>query len=254
MFIRRFFGHVRRHSVAYVALFFALSGAAVASTNYITKSEAITNGDLAGSTYGDPLIAAGKVTNKELAHPSVSVNAGTGLTGGGSIALGGSGTLSLASGYQLPQNCSSDQVATSNGSGSWVCKSANVTQMMGGSIGTINATAGDQYLAPIGLSTPDTTSSNVEVGTSAVASAGGNLSVQLSTPPGTGATWGFELVSSSSGVVSACTIANLATTCTKAGPGQTIDAGATVWLHAFVSTGTPAAARVTFGWTATTNS
>ena len=41
-------------------------------------------------------IPAAGVSNSMLANPSLSVNAGTGLTGGGSVALGGTTTLSLA--------------------------------------------------------------------------------------------------------------------------------------------------------------
>jgi len=36
------------------------------------------------------------VTNTMLANPSLTVTAGTGLTGGGSVALGGTTTVSLA--------------------------------------------------------------------------------------------------------------------------------------------------------------
>src|SRR5271154_2541086 len=42
-------------------------------------------------------IANAGVTNTMLAHPSLTVGAGTGLSGGGSVSLGGSTTLSLAS-------------------------------------------------------------------------------------------------------------------------------------------------------------
>jgi hypothetical protein len=51
-------------------------------------------GDLTGN-YPNPIIAPGAVTNAKLANPALSITAGTGLTGGGSIALGGSGTLGV---------------------------------------------------------------------------------------------------------------------------------------------------------------
>lgn len=249
MFIRRLGGHVRQHAVAYVALFFALSGTALAGTSYITKSEKITKGDLTGSTYGDPVIAAGKVTNKKLQQSSLTVNAGTGLSGGGSIALGGSGTLSLASGYQLPQSCSSGQVAKSDGSGGWSCGSANVSQMMGGSDGTISSLVD---LAPVGLSTPNFTYTNVTAGASAVASTAGNLSVQVSTAPGSGNTWKFSLVFHGAVSSLSCTISGTATSCTDTSDTASIPAGTTASFQADPTVGTPAATRVTFGWTDTT--
>lgn len=52
-------------------------------------------GSLTG-TYPNPTIAAAAVTNAMLVNPSLTVTAGTGLSGGGSIALGGSATVDLA--------------------------------------------------------------------------------------------------------------------------------------------------------------
>jgi hypothetical protein len=52
-------------------------------------------GSLTG-TYPNPTIAATAVTNAMLVNPSLTVTAGTGLSGGGSIALGGSATVNLA--------------------------------------------------------------------------------------------------------------------------------------------------------------
>jgi hypothetical protein len=46
------------------------------------------------------------------------VGAGTGLTGGGSD---GAVSLGVAPGYQLPQACSSGEVAKADGAGAWVC-------------------------------------------------------------------------------------------------------------------------------------
>jgi hypothetical protein len=95
--------------IATLALFFALTGGAMAGVKYITASDTIpATSDLAGSTYGNPQIAAGKVTsgkvadgavsNVKLQNSSLSVNPGTGLTGGGSVALGGSTSLGVANG------------------------------------------------------------------------------------------------------------------------------------------------------------
>ncbi|MFO1305471.1 MAG: tail fiber domain-containing protein [Burkholderiales bacterium] len=49
-----------------------------------------------------------------------SVASGTGLTGG---PVTSSGTLSIASAYQLPQSCTNGQVPKSNGAGGWTCAS-----------------------------------------------------------------------------------------------------------------------------------
>ena len=95
---RRVVEQVRRQPVAFVALFVALGGSAVAANNYIRSTDTIPEGDLAGSTYGNPVIASGKVTNAKLANSSLTVSPGTGLTGGGSVALGASTTLGVADG------------------------------------------------------------------------------------------------------------------------------------------------------------
>jgi hypothetical protein len=54
----------------------------------------LTGGPITSS--GTLSIAAGGVTNAMLAHPSLTVTAGTGLSGGGAVALGGSTTLNNA--------------------------------------------------------------------------------------------------------------------------------------------------------------
>jgi hypothetical protein len=64
--------HIRRQPVAFVALFFALGGGAMAASNFIKPTDTIPSGDLAGSTYGNPLIASGKVTTGKLADGSVT--------------------------------------------------------------------------------------------------------------------------------------------------------------------------------------
>src|SRR5947199_10273137 len=92
----RVIGHIRRQPVAFIAPFFALGGGALAANNYIRSTDTIPEGDLAGSTYGNPVIASGKVTNAKLANSSLTLSPATGLTGGGSVALGAGTTLGVA--------------------------------------------------------------------------------------------------------------------------------------------------------------
>lgn len=65
-----------------------------------------------------------------------TVNAGTGLSGGGNT---GALSLAIANGYQLPQGCGSGQLAKADGSGGWNC--AN-DQNSGGTITGITTSGG----------------------------------------------------------------------------------------------------------------
>jgi hypothetical protein len=58
--------------MATLAFFFALTGGATAAVKYLTTSTSITQGDLAGSTYGNPVIAAGKVTTGKIADGAIT--------------------------------------------------------------------------------------------------------------------------------------------------------------------------------------
>jgi hypothetical protein len=59
--------------IATLAFFFALTGGAMAGVKYIAASDTIpTTSDLAGSTYGNPLIAAGKVTSAKIADGAIT--------------------------------------------------------------------------------------------------------------------------------------------------------------------------------------
>ena len=62
-----------------------------------------------------------------------SVGSGTGLTGG---PVTTSGTLSIATAYQLPQGCANGQVAKSNGSSVWTCASDTSS---GGTVTSVTA-------------------------------------------------------------------------------------------------------------------
>jgi hypothetical protein len=64
-----------REPVALLALFFALTGGAVAANNYIRSTDPITAGDLQGSTYGNPAIAAGAIGTSKFAAGAKAPNA-----------------------------------------------------------------------------------------------------------------------------------------------------------------------------------
>jgi hypothetical protein len=58
--------------IATLALFFALTGSAAAGVKYLQASDPITQGDLAGSTYGHPVLAAGAVDSAKIANGAVT--------------------------------------------------------------------------------------------------------------------------------------------------------------------------------------
>ena len=66
--------------------------ALVTSTNTATR---VTAGNLAGTLPASQL--SGTLGNGQLANSSITVNAGTGLSGGGTVALGGAVTLNATS-------------------------------------------------------------------------------------------------------------------------------------------------------------
>ena len=61
--------------MATLAFFFALTGGSMAAAKYLQASDSITQGDLAGSTYGSPTIAAGKITTSKFDSAAVAPNA-----------------------------------------------------------------------------------------------------------------------------------------------------------------------------------
>ena len=68
-------------------------GAGTGTVTNVGSGGGLTGGPITGS--GTLSIATGGVTNTMLANPSLTVAAGTDLTGGGAVALGGSTTLNL---------------------------------------------------------------------------------------------------------------------------------------------------------------
>ena len=63
--------------MATLAFFFALTGGAMATGKYLTANDPINAGDLAGSTYGTPVIAPGKITSAQFAPTAKTPDADT---------------------------------------------------------------------------------------------------------------------------------------------------------------------------------
>ncbi len=70
------------------------TNAATGTVTSVGSGAGLTGGPI--TTAGTLSIATGGVTNAMLVNPSLTVTAGTGLSGGGAVALGGSTTLALA--------------------------------------------------------------------------------------------------------------------------------------------------------------
>ena len=140
--MNRFGGLRRRLSYANVmatlAFFFALTGGAMATNKYLTADDPITAGDLAGSTYGTPVIAAGKITSDKFAPTAKAPDADK---------LDGTDSTQFLKGYVSGTSAESTvsvppgaQVAASN----W-CPAG--MQAIGG--GYFPLTAGDSALRPV---------------------------------------------------------------------------------------------------------
>jgi hypothetical protein len=96
----------------------------------VASGAGLTGGPITSS--GTISVATGGITNTMLANPSLTVTAGSGLTGGGTVALGSSTTLSLLS------SCASGQILKWNGA-AWACAAdAN----SGGTVTSISTSGG----------------------------------------------------------------------------------------------------------------
>ncbi len=83
-------GVISANVIAALALFFGLSGTALAGVKYLTASDSISAGDLAGSTYGAPVIAPGRVTSAKIADGAItSSKFDPGAVAPNSLQLGG---------------------------------------------------------------------------------------------------------------------------------------------------------------------
>jgi hypothetical protein len=253
--------------VGTLALFIALGGTAwaVAANSVGTsqlKNSAVTSPKLANGAVTTPKLAKGAVTASKVGNKSLTgaqINAATlGTVPDASHAtnsdrLGGSAPSAYQS--RVGSSCTLQQFGRTlaiqkiNADGSVSCQPVNVTQFLGGSIGTLSGSA-IQYLAGQGLSTPTTTEKDVTVGAFTGPAIMTNLRVSVQTAPGgvlpNARSWLFILdAGGASGL--RCTIAFHAKSCSDTNalaiqPGDAIDVSAR-------PTSGPAPTRVTFSWT-----
>ena len=97
------------------------------------------NGDLIVNTGGDVTFPNGVINNNELQNSSVTINTGTGLSGGGVVALGG--TLNLAN-TGVTSIAAGPGISVSGGTGAVTVNNTGVTQAIG--------TANQVNVSPVG--------------------------------------------------------------------------------------------------------
>ncbi|MDL2342291.1 MAG: hypothetical protein QFB87_04420, partial [Patescibacteria group bacterium] len=153
-------------------------------TAWVNQSVA---GDITISGAGIATIGSAKVTNGNLVNSSVTINPGTGLNGGGNVALGGTTSLSVVYGAVTGSAVQGNTTITcSSGSGNLTGGGNTVTLGAGGACGSVNtinnptfsglitASSNNTGLAITGVPTSNATVSLIQVGAPI---AGGNTSV-----------------------------------------------------------------------------
>ena len=243
--LRRISSHARGNAVAYIALFVALGGTAVASSLA-----------LPANSVGTPQLKNGAVTGGKVAKATLTgatIKAATlgtvpsSTTAGNAAKLGGHAPASFQA--RVGGTCTSGSAIASIAAARTVgCQSTNVTQMMGG-IEQLPFNAG-HYLAGNGLTpTPAPTTQTDGVGASAVPGTAGNLEVSIFGLEPLDTVFTVELNDTPTALT--CTIPAQGDSCSDSTDTASIPAGA--WVDISVSGGSGAATQVAFGWTDTTS-
>jgi hypothetical protein len=275
-------GHIRSNAVAYLALFVALGGTAVASSIKLSANSVGTaqlkNGAVTGkkvaknsltgvninvSTLGtvpsatlaahatDSENATNAVNAQSAANAQNATNAQNAVNAQNATNASELGGLS-ASGFQsrVIGTCSSDgAIASIAAAGTVGCHSTNVTQMLGG-VESIGPTGVSHYLAGEGLTpSPAPTTESDGLGAPAVAGTAGNLDVGIFAMQPFQITFTLDVNDGSTALT--CKIPAGGTTCQDSTDTASVPAGALVDLAA--QGGFNPTTQVVFGWTDTTS-
>jgi hypothetical protein len=278
--LQRITSHARGNSVAYLALFVALSGTAVAASGKLAansvgtaqlKNRAVTGRKVAKGTLTGANIKASTLgtvpsaTNAANATTAVSAtnatNANNAANATNAVSATNAANASNAAqlGGQAPDSFQA-RVGGTCGSGSAIasiaaagtvgCQSTNVTQMMGG-IATLTP-GSTHYLAPEGLTptpAPTTQTNGDGLGASALAGTAGNLDVGVFTLQPVALTFTLDVNDSPTALT--CTVPAGGGACSDSTHAVAIPAGAQVDISQ--SGGGGLATQIPFGWTDTTS-